>query len=291
MGHENPLPPRSWSRTRAPLEQRIAHTAIEVSYAVMRAEDYCEYLVNQTYLLLGADAGVGLTTWRPNSSVAADQFSILVAGARPLSRDQWLRAHPFAGRHPGFLAMARAGTTAAVRISDHTNMARFWTTETYWRVHGHSDGRYPASAVLLNTPDVQTFVGIHRHDRDFSDADLAGLAALQRPIAAAMSFRAALDDTIQLLQNSSGMVQGEPEVVPGRRRTLDAAVRLCGDYVPSRREGEVLTLAAQGWTNHQIGRRLGITERTVRKHLTAVYDKAGVRGRAAAAVWWQRRND
>ena len=50
----------------------------------------------------------------------------------------------------------------------------------------------------------------------------------------------------------------------------------------------MLSLAAQGWTNRQIDRRLGITERTVRKHLEAVNDKAGVRGRAAAAVWWRQ---
>jgi hypothetical protein len=137
-------------------------------------------------------------------------------------------------------------------------------------MHGHSDGRYAASALLLDTTDVQTFVGMHRHDRDISNADLAALAALQRPIAAAMSFRAAVDDTVRLLQSSSCTVPGVPEVVPGRRRTLDAAARFCSEYEPTRPEGEVLALAAQGWTNHQIGRRLGITERTVRKHLTAV---------------------
>jgi len=289
MGNDNPSPPRSKTASRAALGQRIAHTAIEVSYAVMRAEDYREHLVNEAYLLFGADAGVGLTC-RPSNPAAADQLTVVIAGAPPLSSEQRVGAQPFASRHPGVWAMARAGTTTAIRVSDHTNLTRFWTTETYWRMHGHSDGRYPASALLLNTPDVQIFVGIHRHDRDFGDDDLAGLTALQHPVAAALSFRAALDDTVRLLQHSSSPVPGDPKVVPGRRRTLDAALRLCSDYAPTHREGEVLTLVAQGWTNHQVGRRLGITERTVRKHLTAVYDKAGVRGRAAAAAWWQRLN-
>ena len=291
MGHDKTTPRYSDSRFRATLAQRIAHTAIDISYAAARAEDYSEYLVSQVYRLFGADAGAGLTTWRLNSAAAADQLTVVAAGTPPISEEQTLHARHFAGRHPGLVAMLLAGTTDAIRVSDHTNLTKFWTTETYWRMHGHSDGRYAASALLLDTTDVQTFVGMHRHDRNFSNADLAALAALQRPIAAAMSFRAAVDDTVRLLQNSSCTVPGEPEVVPGRRRTLDAAVRLCGDYVPTRREGEVLTLAAQGWTNHQIGRRLGITERTVRKHLTAVYDKAGVRSRAAAAAWWQRLND
>ena len=54
------------------------------------------------------------------------------------------------------------------------------------------------------------------------------------------------------------------------------------------REGEVMHLVAEGLTSEQIGRRLGIAERTVRKHLSAVYAKAGLNGRAAAAAWWQR---
>lgn len=145
--------------------------------------------------------------------------------------------------------------------------------------------------MLLDTPEIQIFVGVHRRDRDFSDVDLVRLATLQRPIAAALAFRAALDDTVRLLQHSSQQAPGRQTGTAARRRTLDATVRLCRDYQPTRREGEVLALAAEGWTNRQIGRRLGITERTVRKHLGAVYDKAGVRGRAAAAAWWQRRND
>ena len=57
MGHDEAPPRHSEPRFRATLEQRIAHTAIEVSYAVMRAEDYSEYLLNQAYVLFGADAG------------------------------------------------------------------------------------------------------------------------------------------------------------------------------------------------------------------------------------------
>ena len=42
----------------------------------------------------------------------------------------------------------------------------------------------------------------------------------------------------------------------------------------------VLSLGAAGWNNRQMGRRLGITERTVRRHLYGVYDLSGVRGKA-----------
>lgn len=50
------------------------------------------------------------------------------------------------------------------------------------------------------------------------------------------------------------------------------------------REREVLVKLTNGETNHDIGRRLGISPRTVQKHLQQIYAKLGVERRAAAAV-------
>jgi DNA-binding NarL/FixJ family response regulator len=51
------------------------------------------------------------------------------------------------------------------------------------------------------------------------------------------------------------------------------------------REREVLELVAQGLANKQIARRLGITERTVKAHLTRVFATLGVTDRTQAALW------
>jgi DNA-binding NarL/FixJ family response regulator len=53
----------------------------------------------------------------------------------------------------------------------------------------------------------------------------------------------------------------------------------------SRRESEVLGLVATGLPNKQIARRLGISERTVKAHLTAVFQQLGVTDRTQAALW------
>lgn len=53
----------------------------------------------------------------------------------------------------------------------------------------------------------------------------------------------------------------------------------------SARETEVLGLVATGLANKQIARRLGITERTVKAHLTAVFQQLGVTDRTQAALW------
>ena len=53
----------------------------------------------------------------------------------------------------------------------------------------------------------------------------------------------------------------------------------------SPREIEVLRLVAEGMANKQIGRRLGISERTVKAHLGRVFRQIGVADRTSAAMW------
>lgn len=45
------------------------------------------------------------------------------------------------------------------------------------------------------------------------------------------------------------------------------------------RERDVVGLVAEGLRNEEVGRRLGISEKTVRNHLTAAFQKLGVSGR------------
>lgn len=53
----------------------------------------------------------------------------------------------------------------------------------------------------------------------------------------------------------------------------------------SARERQVLELLAQGLANKQIGRSLGISERTVKVHVGHVFRALGVADRTSAAVW------
>jgi len=47
---------------------------------------------------------------------------------------------------------------------------------------------------------------------------------------------------------------------------------------------EVLELVARGCTNKQLGLRLGISPRTVQKHLERIHSKLGVSTRTAAVA-------
>jgi DNA-binding NarL/FixJ family response regulator len=53
----------------------------------------------------------------------------------------------------------------------------------------------------------------------------------------------------------------------------------------TKRELEVLRVLVRGQSNQAIAEGLGISARTVGHHVQHVYQKAGVRSRAAATVW------
>ena len=78
---------------------------------------------------------------------------------------------------------------------------------------------------------------------------------------------------------------GAPLDPTAARVLLDAQLAQQPSRNLSRRESEVLGLVATGLANKQIARRLGITERTVKAHLTAVFQQLGVSDRTQAALW------
>lgn len=72
------------------------------------------------------------------------------------------------------------------------------------------------------------------------------------------------------------------------RTLLTREVHPGPETVLSRREQEVLALVAEGLPNKQIGRVLGITERTVKVHLGNAFRRIGVGDRTSAALWARR---
>jgi DNA-binding NarL/FixJ family response regulator len=51
------------------------------------------------------------------------------------------------------------------------------------------------------------------------------------------------------------------------------------------RELEILQLVAEGLSNEEIGKKIFITEKTVKTHLTNIFDKLQVNNRIKAALW------
>jgi DNA-binding NarL/FixJ family response regulator len=99
-------------------------------------------------------------------------------------------------------------------------------------------------------------------------------------------------DPEEILEGIRAVSRGESPLHPRAARELLASRRstLGGERAPqlTGRELEVLRLVRQGLANKQIARRLGISERTVKAHLTSVFQRLDVADRTQAALWAER---
>lgn len=97
-------------------------------------------------------------------------------------------------------------------------------------------------------------------------------------------------DPEQVLEGIRAVGRGESPLHPrAARELLDARTSAPAPVVQlTPREAEVLELVRAGLANKQIARRLGISERTVKAHLTSTFTRIGVADRTQAALWAER---
>ena len=84
------------------------------------------------------------------------------------------------------------------------------------------------------------------------------------------------------------MARGAAPIHPPAARALRGARSGTSRPQLTGREVEVLRLVRAGLANKQHARRLDISERTVKAHLTSAFARIGVVDRPQAAVWAQR---
>ncbi len=93
----------------------------------------------------------------------------------------------------------------------------------------------------------------------------------------------------ELLDGIRAAARGESPFAPRAARTLLRAHTGREQELLRGREREILALLAAGHPNKIIARRLGITEKTVKSHLTSIYRQIGVTDRVQAALWARDR--
>jgi len=94
----------------------------------------------------------------------------------------------------------------------------------------------------------------------------------------------------ELVRGVRAAARGESPLAPKAAQAVLAAraeARPAAELTA--REREVLALVGEGLANKQIARRLGISEKTVKAHLTSVFQRIGVTDRTQAALWARRR--
>ena len=95
-------------------------------------------------------------------------------------------------------------------------------------------------------------------------------------------------DPDELLEAVYAAARGDAPLAPKAARAVlsDRAEQRAVEL--SSREREVLSLVAEGMPNKLIARRLEISEKTVKSHLTRIFERIGVTDRTQAALWAQR---
>jgi DNA-binding NarL/FixJ family response regulator len=93
----------------------------------------------------------------------------------------------------------------------------------------------------------------------------------------------------RILDGVRAVAAGLAPIDPSVARSLLSDLRQHGgpDGLTDR-EREVLELVRQGLPNKSIARRLQITERTVKAHVTHIFSRLGVADRTQAALWAER---
>jgi DNA-binding NarL/FixJ family response regulator len=238
---------------------RLARCATELARDAARGEPVLPDVLRLLDRAVGADV-LNSSVATPLAGSVPPQLTMLHAPPLTPHEDaEWLRllpTHPFAVS----LATQRPGTA---RLTDHMSireLERLQIWDVLLRPRGH---RYQVAATLTQGPSSFSLVSLWREDRDFDDAECALVEVVRRALAAALELHAALVDLERL---------GGP---PEEREVL------------SPRQAQVCALVARGLTNAQVAVRLGITERTVRKHVEDIFARSGCGNRTAVAVWWR----
>jgi HD-GYP domain-containing protein (c-di-GMP phosphodiesterase class II) len=126
--------------------------------------------------------------------------------------------------------------------------------------------------------------GLDQPSRILATADCYGAMCEARPYRAALDAPAAEAELMR--EAEEGRL--DPEAVDAVLAAAGHRVRERPRELPAgltERELQVLLVLVRGESNPQIAQDLGISAKTVGHHVQHVYQKAGVRSRAAATVW------
>ena len=208
----------------------------------------------------------------------------------------------------------QARTIRVVIVDDHAvvraGLEQFLaTTADVEVVDTAADGLEAIAVIERTTPDVVVM--------DLSMPKLDGVAATRRIAVEHPSSRVlvltSFSDRTRIMDALSAGAEGyilkhsDPEEIAAAIRSvhageapldpkaaralLEARRTVAASTSLTDREREVLDLVRQGLANKQIAWRLGISERTVKAHLTRVFTALGVSDRTQAAVWATKHLD
>jgi two-component system, NarL family, nitrate/nitrite response regulator NarL len=156
----------------------------------------------------------------------------------------------------------------------------------------------PDAIVLdLNLPGMDGLSALARFNESFRHIPVVVISGDDSPETVERAVAAGARAFIPKSLPGAGIVQGIEHALNGRVGTFDGTHFVSeappseGGALPdglSLRQMEVLALICEGKSNKQIARELGIVERTVKSHVTAIFGALSVINRTQAAMVAER---
>ncbi|MBN1581042.1 MAG: response regulator transcription factor [Anaerolineae bacterium] len=138
------------------------------------------------------------------------------------------------------------------------------------------DGIEAIRQIKARYPDVQIVILTTYDDDDYI---VRGLRAGARGYLLKDTSRKVLFETIRAAARGESLLPSE--VIDKVVAHLQGPQQVAPETL-SKREGQVLALLAQGATNKEVALQLSISERTVKAHVTSIFNKLGASSRAEA---------
>jgi DNA-binding CsgD family transcriptional regulator len=196
---------------------------------------------------------------------------------RPFVPAQHKEFHRLVQAHP-LNPLLQANPARAFILSDAISLEAFLQTELYELLYRPLHLNRELTAMLPDSSAEGGFllISLHRWGREFSERDRALLNLLLPHVAQA---RRRLTTAAQY--SSGGLALDNED-------KFCEWIRSATNWRLTRRESDVLFWLSQGKTNAEIGRILGMAERTAETHALRLYPKIGVENRYNAIAMLSR---
>ncbi|MFT3865508.1 MAG: LuxR C-terminal-related transcriptional regulator [Solirubrobacterales bacterium] len=192
----------------------------------------------------------------------------------PPQPDELYRAYgEYAFQNPLMTRYMETLDGRAYRFSDVISVEEYHRLDLYRKLYRPMGVEHQIAFTLPATPGRVLAIALSRRDRDYSDEE-RDLINRARPFLI-QAWRNAIEHTAL-----RDIVAAQ---APGSRLPAAIADDAFAEYGLTPRETEVLVLVARGRSNRDAAAILGLSARTVQKHLEHCFRKLGVENRSAAA--------
>jgi DNA-binding CsgD family transcriptional regulator len=203
---------------------------------------------------------------------------VVTAPANILTATDFAEYAPYVGTHPIVTSFLESPALLEPRSTSQITTLRGWyRTEAYQRGH-RALGVDDQLAILLARQGTETVgLSLSRSGARFNSRDRELLSLVGVHLVRSVARTTAHGGLAQMM---APVLRPHPLPPP--------PVPAAGGAALTPRERAVLGLLAEGLTSRVIGRRLGITEKTVGKQLESAYAKLGVTDRVSATMAFRR---